>query len=84
MGVAVVLSHPFAALALTAFRESRGFEIVRGGAEGWVGYAFVLVMMTFATAMLTTALSATGACLRILSDHLRRGRPGTPRDARVR
>lgn len=83
-GIAIVPSHPFAALALTAYRESQGFDIVRGGAEGWVGYAFVLVMMTFATAMLITALSAAGAGLRTLSDHLRHGRPGTPHDVRAR
>ncbi len=84
-GIAVVLSHPFAALALTANRESRGFELVRGGAEGWVNYALVLVVMSFATAVLLTALSAVGAGLRILLDHRRHGRPGTvPRDVRSR
>lgn len=77
-GTAIVLSHPFAALALTANRESRGFEVVRGGAEGWVGYALVLVVMSFATAVLLTALAAAGAGLRLLMDHLRHGRPRTP------
>ena len=84
-GIAVVLSHPFAALALTANRQSRGFELVLGGTEGWVNYALVLVVMSFVTAVLLTALSAVGAALRILLDHLRRGRPGTvPRDVRSR
>ena len=83
-GVAVVLSHPFAALALAAYQQAQGADIVRGGAQGWVSFAFVLVMMTFTTAMLTTVLSAMGAGLRLLLGHLRRGRSGTPQDVRAR
>ena len=82
-GVAIVLTHPFAALALAAYRHAQGADIVLGGAQGWVGFAFVLVLMTFTTAMLTTMLSAMGAGLRLLSDHLRRRRSGTPRDVRA-
>jgi hypothetical protein len=85
VGIAVVLSHPFAALALTASRQSRGFELVLGGTEGWINYVIVLMVMSFATAVLLTTLSAVGAGLRILLDHLRRERPGTaPRDVRSR
>lgn len=83
-GVAIVLSHPFAALTLTAYQQSHGADIVRGGVEGWVGYAFVLVAMTMTTAVLTTVLSAAGAGLRLLVAHLRRGRSAPPQDARVR
>jgi hypothetical protein len=32
-----------------------------GGTEGWVNYAIVLVVMSFATAVLLTALSTVGA-----------------------
>lgn len=84
-GVAVVISHPVSALALAAYQQqAQGHEIVRDGAQGWVGFAFVLVMMTFVTAMLITALSAAGAALRLLLQHHLHGRPGTPRDARAR
>jgi hypothetical protein len=83
-GVAVVITHPFAALALAAYQQAQGADIVRGGAQGWVGFAFVLVMMTFTTAMLTTMLSATGAGLRLLLGHLRRGRSGTSQDVQAR
>ena len=55
-GVAVVLTHPFAALALSAYEQAQGADVVRGGSHGWVCFAFVLVMMTFTTAMLTTML----------------------------
>ncbi len=79
-----MLTHPFAALALGAYEQSQGADIVRGGAQGWVGFAFVLVMMTFTTAMLTTMLSGVGVVLRLLSNHLRHGRSGTPQDVRVR
>lgn len=82
-GIAVVLTHPFAALALTSYRQAEGADIVRGGAQGWAGYAFVLVLLAFTTATLATVLSAMGAGLRLLSGHLG-GRPGTPRRLRTR
>ena len=83
-GVAIVFTHPFAALALAAYQQAQGADIVRGGAQGWVSFAFVLMMMTFTTAMLMTMLSAMGAGLRLLLDRLRRGRSGTPQDVRAR
>lgn len=83
-GVAIVLTHPFAALALATYQQAQGADIVRGEAGGWVGFAFVLVMMTFTTAVLTTMLSAMGAGLRLLLDHLRHGPSGAPQDVRAR
>lgn len=82
-GVAVVLAHPWAGLALeAAFRQSRGADAIPGGEMEWVGLAFVLVLMSFTMAMVATVLSGLGAGLRLLWDHLRGGRAVTPRGIR--
>ena len=84
-GIAIVLTHPFAVLIEAAYFQSQGVvEIVRGGVMGWVGYAVVLVMLTAATAVLTTMLSTAGVGLRLLLDLLRNRSSGPSQDARVR
>ena len=82
-GIAVVIAHPIAAVALTAYQQAQGADIVRGGAVGWLGFAFVLVIMTLPAAVLATIFSAMGAGLRVLSGRLRRGRSRTPQDLRA-
>ena len=83
-GIAIVFTHPFAALIDAAYLQAQGADIVYGGVMGWVNYAVVLVMLTVATGVLTSALSTVGAGLRLMSDHFRHRSSGTSRDVRVR
>lgn len=73
-GAALLTLYPFADVAHFLWLELvAGFDVVRGGAYGWLGVATVATVFAIINASIATVLAAVGVCLRLGVHRLKTG-----------